>query len=126
LTFYAPAQKGQAQVNKLETIRYLMMVLGLLGISPAVSLMQLSYHTAHHADRRSARQMATLFFWLTIGMLIVLAGGAGVSAWLLFDHADQSLWPGVVQLGAMVVFDLSLFGMLRMNREVERERSRRQ
>ncbi len=111
-------------MSLLNLLRLAKVALGLLGIPYAVLLLELTSESMRRADRRSVRQMAQLFFWLTIGIMVGLLGGAFVNGILLITTPEVTFWPSVVQIASMAVFDGALVGMLHMTRTTEREQKK--
>jgi len=108
-------------VDDLTLNRVIILVLGAVGLPMALSLLDISMRTMKVARRRSIRYTSSLFFVLACGLTFMMAGEAGVTAWLLIACAGQSLLPALVHIGSMVIMDVALLGMLLVNRFIDKE-----
>jgi len=83
------------------------------GIHPAVRLI----HIAHTMHTQGRRRIAQAFLVLAYGLVMITFGYAVLMAMLIYTHAAQSLWPGVILAASnlLLVVGMYMLGRSRLD-----------
>ena len=108
----------------LTKIRYVYVVLGMIGLAPAAILVAVSWEVMRLARRRMDRMVATSYLWLAIALSVKLVGHAGIAWWQLSMGTGVTLYPAFILLATMVLTDLALIGLSVVSWAMRREQER--